>query len=100
MTPKYFTQKVKKNYPAIYTAYINEYFNAHNIIAFNEHSLYLLIKDSMGTYLEYDDLLHDIGITDQLTRVEFRGTTSTEIVLDFFYKYIQDNIDLIHFRLL
>ena len=101
MTPDYFTQKVKVNFPEIY----NKERENNNLLYksvdtkqkfFNLQVLCeLLICDHIG-HGEFVDI---IKVEDPLY-ADGSYNRRREIELDFLYKYIQDNIDLIHFRLL
>ena len=93
MTPKYFVNKIKVNFPEI-----------HGIMK-PRAGVTLDLQSMVGVVL--GDITHAEFITtidaddayEAYTDLESFNRTR-EIELDFFYKYIQDNIDLIHFRLL
>jgi len=101
MTPEYFTQQVIENFPEIHTSYLSKYklYNrfGEGHLVFDIHLLCVVIIND----LEYDDYISVLGIDDPLYEpISTSYNDKFGIELDFFYKYIQDNIDLIHFRLL
>ena len=101
MTPLYFTEKVKDNFPTVYEHYCDHFrltvFDSDSKVKLDGQSLsYLIIGD-----MDYQTFTDTIGATETLNDDAYISfNRRTEIELDFFYKYIQDNIDLIYFRLL
>lgn len=93
MTPVLFTQKLKDNFPTVHDCYIRHFGETTYI---DSQSLCNLIIGEVF----YKTFTDTIGATEKLNSYFHNRTQTTNIELDFFYKYIENNIDLITFRLL
>ena len=96
MTPKYFTQRLKEYYPVLHDFYATTYnLSGKKSFVIGGRGLYIILMDTFVDENEYTDI---IGAKDAIDGYGYGSTN--EIKLDFFYKYIEDNEDMIMFRLL
>lgn len=99
MTPEYFSNKIKVNFPEIYNRDAS-CFARHAGITLQLQSLVsLIIEDNMS----HTDFVMTIGARERLNAAGLENLSFNilrEIELDYLYEYIKNNIDLIHFRLL
>lgn len=86
-----FTEKIKVDYPELCELYMRGYRNRNIDALIYGHSLFVLIAEDIPR-TEY---FRAIGIPD-----DFVSDVLESVELDFLLTYIEENIDIIHFKLL